>query len=112
MSTCIRISLKSKGLGKKRRHWESIVGYTLQDLKKHLEKLFLPGMSWENYGRNGWHIDHIIPRSFFKFNSMEDVEFRYMWSLDNLQPLWKKDNFEKNDKVILWGKEINARDIK
>lgn len=111
MSRCIYESITSRGLGKRKRkrHWESIVGYTLQDLKEHLEKQFLPGMSWDNYGRKGWNIDHIIPIRFFRYNDMRDVEFRYCWSLDNLQPLWEKDNLEKGDKVILWGKEINAK---
>jgi len=109
MSTGIRKSLKFNTLSKNGRHWEDIVGYTVQELRKHLEKLFKPGMSWDNY--KDWEIDHIIPRSFFKFSSTNDVEFRYCWSLDNLQPLWENDNIIKGDKVILWGKKINAKDI-
>ncbi len=93
-------SLRAKNLSKNKRHWENIVGYTIYELKEHLEKYFLPGMSWDNYGKNGWHIDHVIPKKFFVFNSIEDVEFRYCWSLDNLRPLWEKDNLEKNDKII------------
>ena len=91
-------------------HWENIVGYTTKDLKEHIEKLFLPGMSWNNYGK--WHLDHIIPKSFFVYTSTDDVEFKYCWSLDNLQPLWAKDNISKHDKVTLWGKEVNAKTLK
>lgn len=47
------------------RHWEDLVGYTRQELKQHLETLFTEGMSWDNYGKFGWHIDHILPLSFF-----------------------------------------------
>ncbi len=111
ISRSIRQNLKSNNLSKNRRKWENLLGYTTQDLKEHLEKLFLPGMSWKNYGRNGWHIDHIIPIVFFRFKNINDVEFRYCWSLNNLQPLWGKDNDEKSDKIILWGKEINAKNI-
>ena len=111
MSGGIGRSLKINKLSKNRRHWEDIVGYTIQELKEHLEKLFKIGMSWNNYGQNGWHVDHIIPVSFFKFKSTDDVEFKMCWSLHNLQPLWEKDNLEKIDKMTLWRKKINARDV-
>jgi len=87
------------GKNKKGRHWESLVSFILDDLKKHLESKFLSGMTWANYGRYGWHIDHIVPIDFFQFNKPEDQEFQYCWSLDNLQPLWAKDNWVKNNKI-------------
>ena len=99
-STNIRSSLKrytKHTIRKNGIKWENIVGYTVQELKKHLENLFQPGMSWNNYGN--WHIDHIIPKSFFEYKSMNDVEFKYCWSLNNLQPLWAKDNLKKGDKI-------------
>jgi len=80
------------------RHWESLIGYTLEELKQHLELKFTKGMSWSNMGR--WHIDHIIPKSFFTYDKQEDQEFQYCWSLDNLQPLWAKDNLSKNSKIL------------
>ncbi len=58
ISAAIRKALRRNKNG---YHWEKLVGYTLEDLMKHLEKLFIAGMTWENYGRNGWSIDHIIP---------------------------------------------------
>jgi hypothetical protein len=90
-------SLKLNHISKKNRHWEDLVGYTVQNLKDHIEKLFQPNMSWDNYGE--WHIDHIIPKSFFQYTSTNDVEFKYCWSLHNLQPLWAKDNLSKNDSL-------------
>ncbi len=111
ISSRLRQSLKSKNLSKNRRKTENLIINTFQEIKEHLEKNFLPGMTWKNMGRNGWHIDHIIPIEFFKFTSTDDVEFKYLWSINNLQPLWEKDNESKNDKVILWGKEIRAKDI-
>lgn len=76
--------------------WEDIVGYTIIDLKTHLEKQFTEGMSWDNYG--DWHIDHIKPISLFKIKKIGDEEFIKCWSLNNLQPLWKKDNLSKYNK--------------
>jgi hypothetical protein len=82
--------------GKNNNHWEDLVGYSLEDLSRHLEKQFEPGMTWGNYGRYGWHIDHIIPVSLWEFESYADREFKQCWALCNLQPLWAKDNFKKN----------------
>ena len=56
-------------------------------------------MTWGNYGK--WHVDHIIPQAFFKYTSTDDVEFKYCWSLNNLQPLWAKDNIKKKDKILI-----------
>jgi len=95
----MRKSLMSQNLRKNGRHWEDLVGYTAQQLKDHIEKQFSSGMSWDNYG--DWHLDHIIPKSFFRYKSTDDVEFRYCWSLNNLQPLWAKDNMKKGDSILL-----------
>lgn len=84
---------------KKRKHWETIVGYTVDQLKKHLEKQFKPGMNWHNCGRNGWHIDHIVPISAFNYTKPEDHDFKVCWSLKNLQPLWESENISKGAKL-------------
>lgn len=83
---------------KRRRGWEALVGYTLQDLATHLERQFTKGMSWEN--RAKWHIDHIRPLSSFSFTSPDDPGFREAWALTNLRPLWKPENEKKQAKRI------------
>jgi hypothetical protein len=93
----IRSSLRAGE--KKGRKWESLVGYGMMEIKKHLEKQFIDGMTWENYGRYGWHIDHIIPISAFNIEAPEDYDFKRCWSLKNLRPLWAKENLSKNDKI-------------
>ncbi len=100
-SRCLYESLRSQGLGKRGRSWEAVVGYTLDNLKQHLESLFTDNMSWDNYGRGGWHIDHIIPRSYFNFKSIHDVYFKQCWSLSNLMPCWESENLSKGAKCIL-----------
>lgn len=85
--------------GKAGRKWQSLVGYTLDDLRCHLERQFVKGMTWRNYGE--WHVDHIRPRSSFQFTSADDAEFKACWALTNLQPLWAPDNLSKRDKVLL-----------
>ncbi len=78
-------------------HWEQLVGYTLKDLKKHLEKQFVNGMDWGNYGQ--WHIDHIIPVSVFNFRNSKDINFKYCWELKNLRPMWARENLSKHNKL-------------
>ena len=73
--------------------------YTIEELKCHLEGLFLLGMTWGNYGK--WHIDHIKPDSSFEYKSTLDPGFQESWALDNLQPLWAVDNLKKGNKIII-----------
>jgi hypothetical protein len=91
----IRKSIQSK---KARRHWEQLVGFTISQLMEHLERLFKPGMTWENYGTH-WHIDHKTPIAVFNFDKPEHIDFRLCWSLSNLQPLEAKENISKGAKI-------------
>ena len=93
--TAVRETLKNGN--KNGRHWEGLVGYTVNDLKIHIEKQFTSGMSWENCGE--WHLDHIIPKSVFNFTKPEHEDFKRCWSLKNLQPLWATDNLSKGSKL-------------
>lgn len=95
VSDGIRCALKENKGG---QHWEDLVGYTLNDLKEHLEKQFTQDMDWNNYG-NYWHIDHIRPKSTFTFSKPEDLEFKKCWRLSNLQPLEASKNIAKNNKM-------------
>jgi len=103
ISSSISSSLKRNKNG---YHWEDIVGYTINDLKNHLESLWEPWMNWDNYGNpNGdhtdcWHIDHVVPKSWFNYTSYEDEEFKLCWSLKNLQPKEGKINMSKQNKYI------------
>ena len=67
--------------------------YTPQQLKEHLESQFQEGMTWDNHGE--WHIDHIIPQAALRYDSLEHPNFLKCWALDNLQPLWAKENLRK-----------------
>jgi hypothetical protein len=73
------------------------LGCSINGVKSHLESLFQPGMTWENYGCKGWHIDHITPLNAFDLCDLQQVKkaCHYM----NLQPLWAKDNISKSDRA-------------
>lgn len=100
VSRNMRYSFKGNGLSKDGRKWEDLVGYTRKELMDHLESLFVDGMNWDNYGKFGWHIDHKIPKCNFRFSSADDPKFKKCWGLDNLQPLWAKQNWGKPKIVV------------
>ncbi len=97
----VRNALSFSLKGNKKGHWENLVGYTLKQLKRHLEKQFKPGMTWENYGKgkDKWHLDHKIPVSAFNFTNAEHIDFKRCWALNNLQPMWQTENLCKQDKL-------------
>lgn len=68
-------------------------GCSLSDLRAYLEQKFTNGMTWENYGRGGWQIDHIIPLAFFDLS--DPAQLRTACHFTNLQPLWEQDHFHK-----------------
>lgn len=96
VSGAIGASLRGNKNG---RRWGSIVGYTLNELKNHLEKQFTKGMTWKTYGKNGWVIDHKIPISAFNFTEINHTDFKKCWALKNLQPMWAVANMEKHAKL-------------
>ena len=87
--------LKVKGVNKKLKTLDYI-GCTATELKKHLEGMFQEGMTWNNYGKNGWEVDHIIPLHSFDLKTEEGKKKALHYS--NLQPLWREDNLRKAGK--------------
>ena len=73
------------------------LGCTIPELKQYLESKFQEGMTWDNWGVHGWHIDHIIPLASFDLSDRE--RFLKACHYTNLQPLWAKDNLSKGDRV-------------
>lgn len=91
--TCnLRSSLKFIGVKKCKASFD-ILGYTPEELYRHIERCFSKGMTWDN--RSKWHIDHIIPLSTAK---TEDDLIR-LNQLSNLRPMWAMENIKKANKV-------------
>jgi hypothetical protein len=87
-----RLSSLTKG-GAKSGSTIELTGCTIEDLRRHLEAQFADGMSWDNYGRTGWHIDHIRPCASFDLS--DPNQQRQCFHYTNLQPLWAADNIRK-----------------
>jgi hypothetical protein len=80
-------------------HWESLVGYTMGDLKKRLIKTIPKGYTLQDYIKGKLHIDHIIPISAFNYQTAGDLDFKQCWGLKNLQLLPATDNMSKKAKI-------------
>jgi hypothetical protein len=102
----VRIRECLKSFGKRtpikiRKHAKTLelIGCSGMELKLYIESKFKPGMTWENYGIKGWHIDHKIPCASFKnFNDIETQKSCFNYK--NLQPLWYYENLSKSSKII------------
>jgi hypothetical protein len=71
-----------------------LIGCSKAELVAHLESQFLPGMSWENYSWETWHIDHIRPIATF-----EDPQDPECWHYSNLRPRWADENIAAGAKL-------------
>jgi len=95
--TAVWTCLKERNVAKYRSTF-ILLGYSLEKLMIHLEKQFTEGMTWDNYGE--WHVDHKKPMALFQFTSTDDEGFKECWKLENLQPLWCKDNLSKGSRYL------------
>jgi len=86
-----------KQAGDKAYKTHQLIGCTIPELMAHLESQFQDGMTWQNRGRNGWHVDHIIPCAAFDLTDPEQQ--RQCFHFTNLQPLWEADNIRKGAKM-------------
>jgi len=72
---------------------KELLDCTISEFRKLLEEQFDEGMSWDNYGRNGWHLDHILPCARFDFGKA--AHQRVCFNYRNTQPMWGSENILK-----------------
>jgi hypothetical protein len=94
----LRIIHGVKRLSKKSSTFE-LLGCSIIHLRKVLEEQFKLGMNWQNWGRKGWHIDHIIPCNSFDLRKKSEQKKCFHYT--NLQPLWWYENLSKKDKIYV-----------
>ncbi len=74
-------------------------GYTIAELRLHLERQFTKKMNWARFNSAEIHMDHIVPLSSFDLSNPD--EFKAAWALSNLRPMWAKDNLAKSARRTL-----------
>jgi hypothetical protein len=77
------------------------LGCSIDEFKGHLANKFYTRstgeeMTWGNYGRGGWHLDHVKPLASFNLRDPEHIKEACHYT--NLQPLWAEDNLSKGSK--------------
>lgn len=92
-----RLNQLLKGLNKS-SHLLDMIGLSPSEFFAYLENQFEENMSWDNYGKNGWTIDHKIPCASFDHSNPEEI--KKCWHYTNLQPMWYKDNIKKGNKIF------------
>lgn len=70
-----------------------LLGCSAEDYRVYLEGLFEPGMSWDNWSPDGWHVDHVRPLASFDLSTEEGQ--RAAFHFTNTRPLWSKANLSK-----------------
>lgn len=93
----IRLSLKGNKAG---RHWEDLVGYTLNELKTRLTSTLPKGYTWQDFLEGKLHVDHKVPISAWDYDKPEQINFQRCWSLKNLRLLPAKENLIKGSKLL------------
>ncbi len=94
--TCNLRSRLSKAISRKQKNCSAVkdLGCTLDEFRSYIESKFQSGMTWDNYGRSGWHIDHIKPLTTFDLS--DEAQIKEACHFTNLQPLWWQDNLKKS----------------
>lgn len=76
-----------------------LLGCSIEEYKKYLESLWLPGMNWENYGlgEGKWNIDHILCCKLFDLT--DENQQKICFNYKNTKPEWHVTNQFKCDKL-------------
>tara|TARA_R110000765_G_scaffold28525_7_gene68726 strand:+ start:208 stop:894 length:687 start_codon:yes stop_codon:yes gene_type:complete len=74
-----------------------LTGCTMSEFVSYIETLWVDGMNWNNYGKRGWHLDHIIPCRKFDLSKLDEQKACYNYT--NFQPLWWYDNLKKGSSL-------------
>ena len=88
LRTLLRNALK-KTDHKKTTKLQAILGCTVAEFKRHMERQFAEGMNWTNQGE--WEMDHIVPLS----SATTGPDVVALFHHTNLRPLWASRNRSK-----------------
>lgn len=86
-----------KSYGKKAARTFELIGCTRDQFLRHIEGTWSDGMTWENYGLHGWHIDHKTPLAHFDLT--DPSEQRRAFHFTNTQALWAPLNLSKGANI-------------
>jgi hypothetical protein len=91
-------------------YWQDVFPYTVDDLKNRLMETMPEGYGWDDVLSGKLHIDHIVPKCAFEYESADDEGFKVCWELKNLQLLTEADNKKKNASIPDWFEKVFEED--
>lgn len=108
LRTRTRLAIQ-QGKAEKSEKTIELIGCSLAHMRLYIESLFENGMSWDNWSRDGWHLDHIRPCGSFDLQNIQQQRLCFNWR--NYRPLWGSDNISKNDSYsqqdeIQWAEQM------
>jgi len=77
-------------------HYSGMLGCTTEEFNEHMQSMFTPEMTWDNYGEY-WVVDHALPVASFDHTDKKQV--KRCWHYTNLQPMEAMENIKKSDKI-------------
>lgn len=69
------------------------LGCSVEEFVKYIESKSHERMTWDNWGRKGWHLDHIKPLAAFDLTDRQ--QFLEACHYTNMQPMWWNENLAK-----------------
>ena len=75
---------------------------------KYITDKFTENMSWDNYGKFGWHLDHIKPCKRFDLTSKDEQKKCFHYT--NMQPLWATNKIAEKYGVYNYIGNLNKQD--
>jgi len=69
------------------------LGCSIEEFRSYIASQFLPGMSWDNWSKTGWHIDHIKPLNMFDLTDRKQLLEACHYT--NQRPMWATDNYNR-----------------
>lgn len=98
LSSRLRELLRRKGHQKKNAI-STYMGCSPKEMVAHIESQLTDGMTWNNYGVFGWHLDHIIPCQRFDLTKEDHCKVCFNWR--NIRPLWGESNWNRQEMLTL-----------
>lgn len=94
----LRVLLRNRlndTLNGRRRNGSAVrdLGCSIAEFKTYIEAQFEPGMTWDNWALDGWHLDHIKPLA--SFDLADRAQFLEACHFTNIRPLWAVNNLKR-----------------
>lgn len=93
LRTRLRQALSANHPGSKNGSAVRNLGCSIAEFKIYIEEQLQPGMTWQNWTYDTWHLDHKKPLAAFDLS--DPAQLREACHYTNLRPLWGTANMRR-----------------